>query len=71
VEEKLRAGRGNSGEEFRPLGEAIGRDRARASSSRGGGAHGPKLGHWAGLGWPNTMRAQQASTVARWRGQIG
>jgi hypothetical protein len=38
AEEKLRAGRGNIGEEFRPPGEAIGRDRARASSSRGGGA---------------------------------
>jgi hypothetical protein len=38
AEEKLRASRGNSGEEFRPLGEAIGRDRARASSSRGRGA---------------------------------
>jgi hypothetical protein len=36
--EKLRAGRGNSSEEFRPLEEAIGRDRARASSSGGGGA---------------------------------
>jgi hypothetical protein len=38
AEEKLRAGRGNIGEEFRPPGEAISRDRARASSSRGGGA---------------------------------
>jgi hypothetical protein len=38
VEEKLRAGRGNSGEEFRPPGEAIDRDRDQASSSGGGGA---------------------------------
>jgi hypothetical protein len=38
MEEKLRAAQGNSGEEFRPPGQAIGRDRARASSSRGGGA---------------------------------
>jgi hypothetical protein len=36
--EKLRAGRDNSGEESRPPGETIDRDRARASSSRGGGA---------------------------------
>jgi hypothetical protein len=35
---KLQAGRGNSGEEFRPPGEAIDRDRARSSSSGGGGA---------------------------------
>jgi hypothetical protein len=38
VGEKLRAGRDNSSEEFRPPGEALGRDKARASSSRGGGA---------------------------------
>jgi hypothetical protein len=31
-------GWGNFGEQFRPPGEAIGRDRARAGSSRGGGA---------------------------------
>jgi hypothetical protein len=35
---KLQADRGNSGEKFWPPGEATGRDRARASSSRGGGA---------------------------------
>jgi hypothetical protein len=45
AEEKLRAGRDNSGEEFRPPGEAIGRDRARASSSRGREHFGPKPGH--------------------------
>jgi hypothetical protein len=44
VEEKLRAGRGDSGEEFRPPGEAIGHDRARASSNRGGGALWAKVG---------------------------
>jgi hypothetical protein len=32
-----RAGQSNSGEESRPPERAIGRDRARASSSRGGG----------------------------------
>jgi hypothetical protein len=50
AEEKLRAGRGNSGEEFRPPGEAIGRDRARASSSRGGGALWAKAGALNGGG---------------------
>ena len=38
VGKRLWAGRDNSGEEFRPLGEAIDRDRARSSSSGGGGA---------------------------------
>jgi hypothetical protein len=38
TEEKLRAGRGNSGEEFRLPGEAIDRDRAWARSSGDGGA---------------------------------
>jgi hypothetical protein len=38
AEEKFWAGRGNSGEEFQPPEEAIDRDRALASSSRGGGA---------------------------------
>jgi hypothetical protein len=50
VEEKLRAGRGNSGEEFRPPGEAIVRDRAQASSSRGGGALWAKVGALDGVG---------------------
>jgi hypothetical protein len=38
VGKRLWAGRDNSGEEFRPLGEAIDRDRAWFSSSGGGGA---------------------------------
>jgi hypothetical protein len=38
AEGDLRAGRGSSSEEFRLLGEAIDHDRARASSSGGGGA---------------------------------
>jgi hypothetical protein len=38
AEGELRTGRGNFGEEFRPLGEAIDCDRARSSSSGGGGA---------------------------------
>jgi hypothetical protein len=36
--ERLWAGRDNSGEEFRPLGEAIDRDGARSRFSGGGGA---------------------------------
>jgi hypothetical protein len=44
AEERFRAGRGNFGEEFRPLGEAIDRDSARSSSSGGGGAL------WANVG---------------------
>jgi hypothetical protein len=44
MEEKLRAGRGNTADEFRPPGEAIGGDRARASSSRGRGALSAKAG---------------------------
>jgi hypothetical protein len=35
---RLRAGRDNSGEEFRPLGEAIDRDGARSRFSGGGGS---------------------------------
>jgi hypothetical protein len=71
AEEKLRAGWGNSGEESRPLGESIGRDRARASSSRGGEHFGPKPEHWTGSGWPDTVRARRASAAAHRRGQIG
>jgi hypothetical protein len=48
--EKLRAGRGNFGEEFRPPGEAIGRDRARGSSSGGGGALWANTGALDGVG---------------------
>jgi hypothetical protein len=50
VEEKLRAGRGNSSEEFRSPGEAIGHDRAWASSSRGGGALWAKVRALDGVG---------------------
>jgi hypothetical protein len=50
AKEKLRAGRGNFGEEFQPPGVAIGRDRARASSSRGGGALWAKAGALDGVG---------------------
>jgi hypothetical protein len=31
----------------------------------------PKPGHWTGSGWPDTVRARQASAVACLRGQIG
>jgi hypothetical protein len=41
---KAPCGPGNSGEEFWPPGEAIGRDRARANSNRGGGALWAKAG---------------------------
>jgi hypothetical protein len=50
VEEKLQASQGNSGEEFRSPGEAIGHDRARASSSRCGGAFWAKAGTLDGVG---------------------
>jgi hypothetical protein len=50
AEEKLRAGQGNSGEELRLAGEAIGRDRAGASSSRGGGALWAKAGELDAIG---------------------
>jgi hypothetical protein len=50
AEEKLQAGRGNSGEEFWSPGEAIGHDRARASSNRGGGAFWAKAGTLEGDG---------------------
>jgi hypothetical protein len=44
AEGELRAGQGNSGKEFRPMGEAIDRDRAWSCSSGGGGAL------WANVG---------------------
>jgi hypothetical protein len=47
---KLWAGRGNSGEEFRLPGEAIGRGKARASSSGGGGALWANTGALDGVG---------------------
>jgi hypothetical protein len=50
AEERLRAGRDNSGEEFRPLGEAIDHDRARSSSSGGGGALWANVGALDGVG---------------------
>jgi hypothetical protein len=64
VEEKHRAGHGNSGEEFRPSGEAIGCDRARASSSRGGGALWAKAGALDGVGMAG-HRAGMASKRGR------
>jgi hypothetical protein len=50
VGEKLQASRGNSSEEFRLPGEAIGRNRARASSSGGGGALWANTGALDGVG---------------------
>jgi hypothetical protein len=64
AEEKLRAGRGNSGEEFQPPGEAIGRDRARSSSSRGGGALWANAGALDGVGMAG-HRAGAASKRGR------
>jgi hypothetical protein len=59
---KLRAGQGNSSEEFRPPGEAIDRDRARASSSGGGGAL------WANTGALDGVRlAEHRASTARKR----
>ena len=50
AEGELQAGQGNSGEEFQPLGEAIDRDRARSSSSGGGGALWANVGALYGVG---------------------
>jgi hypothetical protein len=47
---KLWAGQDNSGEEFRPLGEAIGCDRVRSSSSGGGEALWANVGALDGVG---------------------
>jgi hypothetical protein len=61
AEEKLWADRGNSDEEFRLPGEAIDRDRARASSSRGGEALWAKVGALDGLG----MAGHRASAASK------
>jgi hypothetical protein len=50
VGKRLRAGRDNFGEEFWPLGETINRDRARSSSSGGGGALWANIGALNGVG---------------------
>jgi hypothetical protein len=50
MEERIWAGRDDSGEEFWPLGEAISHDRARSSSSRGGGALWANIGALDGVG---------------------
>jgi hypothetical protein len=47
---RLRAGRNNFGQEFRPLGEAIDSDRARSRFSGGGGALWAKVGALDGVG---------------------
>jgi hypothetical protein len=60
----LRAGRDNSGEEFRPLGEAIYRDRARSRSSGGGGALWANVGALDGVGLAG-HRAGAASKCGR------
>jgi hypothetical protein len=56
AEEKLRAGRANSGEEFQPRGEVIDRDRARLEPAEVGEYYGPIPCHGMGLGWPDTAR---------------
>jgi hypothetical protein len=48
--ERLQAGRDDSGEEFRPLGEAIDRDRAWSRSNGGGGALWANVGALDGVG---------------------
>jgi hypothetical protein len=50
AEERLRAGRGNFGEEFRPRGGAIDRDRARLEPAEVGKYYGSTPGHGMGLG---------------------
>jgi hypothetical protein len=64
VGKKLRVGRGNSGEEFRPPGEAIDRDRARSSSSGGGGALWTNIGALDGVR-PAGCRASATSKRGR------
>jgi hypothetical protein len=68
VEERLQAGRGNSGEEFRPRGGAINRDMARLEPAEVGKYYGSTLGHSMGLGWPDTAWgtvSQRGRTPAR------
>jgi hypothetical protein len=50
VGKRLQAGRDNSGEEFRPLGETIDRDRAQSRFSGGGGALWANVGELDGVG---------------------
>jgi hypothetical protein len=68
VEEKLRADRGNSSEEFwrqERQSTVIGLGLVRVEV----GKHfGPKPEHWTGSGWPDTVRARRASATARRRG---
>jgi hypothetical protein len=60
----LRAGRDISGEKFRPLGEAIDRDRARSSFGGGGGAL------WANIGALDGVRlAGHRASAASKRGR--
>jgi hypothetical protein len=68
TEERLRAGRGNSGEEFRPRGGAIDRDRARLEPIEVGKYYGSTPGHGTRLGWPDTARgvvSKRGRTSAR------
>jgi hypothetical protein len=71
AEGELRAGLGSSGEESRPLGEAIDRDRAWSCPSGGGGALWANVGAVDGLGWLDTVRARRANAAAHRRGNIG
>jgi hypothetical protein len=71
AERRSRAGRSNSGEESLSLEGAIGRDRARASSSRGGGTPWAKAQALDEVGWPDTVWARRAGTTTRRQGQIG
>jgi hypothetical protein len=71
VGEKLRAGQGNSGEEFRSPGEAIAAIGLGLVLVEVREHYGPLPGHWTGSGWLDTVRARRASVAARQRGQIG
>jgi hypothetical protein len=68
VEERLLAGRGNSGEEFRPRGGAIDCARARLEPAEVGKYYGSTPGHGTGLGWLDTARgapSKRGRTPAR------
>jgi hypothetical protein len=65
---RLRAGWGNSGEEFRPQGGAIDCDRTRLEPTKVGKYYGSTVGHGTGLGWPDTVRgaaSKRGRTPAR------
>jgi hypothetical protein len=68
VGKRLRAGQDNCSEEFRPLGEAIDRDRARSRFIGGGGALWTNVGALDGVGLAGHragVASKRGRTVAR------